>query len=115
MLLGFDDVATLPPARKFGSTERGKWGAVQVVRWRRGFIRLWISLTVIWLVSYGISAFADQDIGSLTHSCEELRDLVDPITGKKTLSDNDVVSIINASGPDVRFRGADSTDQRNTF
>jgi len=47
----------------------------------------------------------DQDIGSLTHSCEELRDLVDPITGKKTLSDNDVVSIINASGPDVRFRG----------
>jgi hypothetical protein len=59
-------------------------------RWSVG---VWISLTVIWLVGYGISAFADQDVGSLTHSCEELRELVDPITGKKTSGgDTDVAS-----------------------
>src|ERR1700720_3034157 len=59
------------------------------IAWRRGFIRLWVALTVAWILAMGGLAYQDTSIPSLTKSCNMLRDFKDDST-KQKLGDTEV-------------------------
>src|SRR5436190_14325199 len=59
------------------------------IAWRTGFIRLWIALTVAWILVMGGWAYQDTSIPSLTKSCSMLRDFEHDGT-KQKLGDKEV-------------------------
>jgi hypothetical protein len=51
--------------------------------WRRGFFRLWVALSILWIVAATAAAYRDTSIPSLTKGCETLLDFTDEATGQK--------------------------------
>lgn len=53
------------------------------IAWRKGFIRLWVALTVAWILIMGCLAYQETSIPSLTKSCSMLSNFEHDSTKQK--------------------------------
>jgi hypothetical protein len=51
------------------------------IRWQRGFLRLWLVVSILWIVGVGAMAVSATSIPSLTKSCNMLLELTLDSTG----------------------------------
>lgn len=53
------------------------------IRWQHGFFRLWLAISLLWVVGVSAVAFSDTGIPSLTKSCTMLLEFTLDSTGAK--------------------------------